>query len=125
MMKPVFWKRGGFSLVEVMIALVLLAIGMLAFAGLEVVAIRNMTFSKDYGRANTYAQQKVEEMKGMAWNSLQAGSDTLEGRFTRTWTVTTQGDMRTAQVTVNWVDTNHGTKTVTFFTDFYQNPSMP
>ena len=58
----------GFSLIEVMIALVLFAVGLLAFAGLEIVAVRNATYSKDYGKANTYAQQKVEEVKGTAWD---------------------------------------------------------
>lgn len=125
-MKRVLRDENGFSLIEVMIAVVLLAVGMLAFGGLQIIAIRNTTYSKDYGKANTYAQQKVEELKGTAWTSVSAGSDTLEERFTRTWTVTeTETDiMKSVRVTVSWVDPSHGTKTLTFYTDLYSNPSI-
>jgi prepilin-type N-terminal cleavage/methylation domain-containing protein len=117
----------GFSLIEVMIALVLFAVGLLAFAGLEVTAIRNSTYSKDYGKGNTYAQQKMEELKGTAWASLSAGSDTLEEKFTRTWTVaeTEAHLMKQVVVNVTWLDPSYGTKQVTFQTDLYSNPAMP
>lgn len=124
-MKRLLREKKGFTLVEVMIALVLLAVGMLAFAGLEIIAIRNTTFSKDYGKANIYAQQKIEEIKAMNWLSVTNGTDTLESdRYTRTWTVTTQGDMKTVSVTVSWLDPSHGTKTLTFYTDLYSNPAI-
>lgn len=117
-------KQRGFTLIEVMIALVLFAVGLMAFAGLEVLALRNMSYSKDYGKANTYAQQKVEEMKGSAWDSVTSGSDTLEGKFTRAWTVTTTGDVKTVTVTVSWVDPSYGTKRVSLQTDLYSNPAI-
>ena len=123
-MKKVWRRQEGFTLVEAMIALVLLTIGMLAFAGLEVIALRNVTFSKDYAKANTFAQQKVEEMKGTAWAAVSAGSDTLEERFTRNWTVATQGEVKNLSVTVSWLDSNFGTKKVSFYTDLYSNPSV-
>ena len=121
-MKRVWKRKEGFTLVEVMIAVVLFAIGLLAFAGLELVALRNVTFSKDYAKANTYAQQKVEELKGTAWASVSTGSDTLEQRFTRSWTVATQGEIKNLKVTVSWVDSHLGTKQVSFYTDLYSNP---
>ena len=117
--------KKGFSLIEVMIALVLFAVGLLAFAGLEIVAVRNASYSKDYGKANTYASQKVEEIKGTVWASVIAGSDTVEGKFTRTWAVTTTGDVKTVAVTVAWVDPSYGTKQVNLQTDFYLNPVIP
>ena len=124
-MKRVLRDANGFTLIEVMIALVLIAVGMLAFAGLEIIAIRNMTYSKDYGKANTYAQQKIEQIKATAWSSVTDGTDTLESnRYTRTWTVTTQGYMKTISVTVSWLDPSHGTKTLTFHTDLYSNPTI-
>ena len=123
--KRMLRTQKGFTLIEVMIALVLFAVGLLAFAGLEVVALRNSTYSKEYGKANTYAQQKVEELKGTAWGLVAAGSDKLEQRFTRTWTVTTTGDIKTLGVTVSWVDPSYGTKQVNLRTDFYSNPAMP
>ena len=126
-MKRMLRTEKGFTLIEVMIAIVLFAIGLLAFAGLEVVALRNSTYAKEYGKANTYAQQKVEEMKGTAWTSVSAGSDTLEGKFTRTWTVrVTETDiMKTVAVNVTWVDPSYGAKRVDLQTDLYSNPAMP
>ena len=124
-MKRMLRTEKGFSLIEVMIALVLFAVGLLAFAGLEILALRNSTYSKDYGKANTYAQQKVEQMKGTAWASVSAGSDTLEEKFTRTWTVTSTETVKTLAVTVAWVDPSYGTKRVNLQTDLYSNPAMP
>lgn len=124
-MKKMLRTEKGFSLIEVMIALVLFAIGLLAFGGLEILALRNATYSKDYGKANTYAQQKVEEMKGTNWASVSDGSDTVEGKFTRTWTVTTTGDVKTVAVAVAWVDPSYGTKQVNLQTDLYSNPAVP
>jgi len=129
-MKRLLQERKGFSLIEVMIAVVLLAVGMLAFAGIQIIAVRNMTYSKDYGKANTYAQNLMEHLKGLPWNDpeeLAPGTytETLENnRYTRTYTVTVQGDMKTVGVTVSWVDPSHGAKTLTFYTDLYSNPSI-
>ena len=124
-MKRMLRTERGFSLIEVMIAIVLFAIGLLAFAGLEIVAVRNATYSKEYGKANTYAQQKVEEMKGTDWAAVSTGSDTLEQRYTRAWTVTETGTVKTVAVTVTWVDPSNGTKQVNLQTDLYSNPEMP
>jgi prepilin-type N-terminal cleavage/methylation domain-containing protein len=119
------WKRKeGFTLVEVMISLVLFAIALLAFTGLEIIALRNMTFSKDYAKANTYAQQKIEELKGTAWDVVDAGSDAPEQKFTRNWIVATQGEIKNVSVTVSWLDSHFGTKQVSFYTDLYSNPSI-
>jgi len=117
-------NKKGFTLIEVMVAMVLFSVGLLAFAGLEVIVIRNMTFSKDYARANEYAQQKFEELKGTPWDEVAGGSDTLEGRFTRTWTQTTEGYIKHINVKVDWMDATYGQKTVTFYTDLYSNPTV-
>jgi type IV pilus assembly protein PilV len=125
LMKKMLLKRGGFTLIEVLISLVIFAVGMLSFAGLEVLAIKNMAFSRDYAKANTYAQQKVEELKSKAWGDVSdpVKPDTLEGKFTRTWGVTTKGDIKELTVTVSWSEPSYGAKTVTFYTDLYSNPS--
>ncbi len=117
-------EKKGFTLIEVMVAMVLFSVGLLAFAGLEVIVIRNMTFSKDYARANEYAQQKAEELKGTDWDTVSGGSDTLEGRFARTWTQTTEGYIKHIRVKVDWIDATYGSKTVTFYTDLYSNPDV-
>jgi len=122
-MKKILRHPKGFTLIEVLISLVIFAVGMLGYAGLQVVAIKNMAFSKDYAKANIYGQQLVEQLKSSAWANVSNGGDTLEGKFTRTWGVTTEGDIKHLAVTVNWLDPSYGTKTVTLHTDLYSNPS--
>jgi len=123
-MKKILKQRKGFTLIEVLISLVIFAVGMLGFAGLEVLAIKNMTFSKDYAKANIYGQQLVEQLKSATWANVSNGTDKLEEeKFTRTWGVTTEGDIKHLTVTVSWSEPSYGTKTVTFYTDLYSNPS--
>nr|HDO80263.1 prepilin-type N-terminal cleavage/methylation domain-containing protein [Candidatus Bathyarchaeota archaeon] len=55
----------GFSLLEVMIAFVILAIGLLGLAALQVTAIRGNAFSSGMTFATMLAQQKLEELKGL------------------------------------------------------------
>jgi len=122
-MRKILLQRKGFTLIEVLISLVIFAVGMLGYAGLEIVAIKNMAFSKDYAKANAYGQQLVEQLKSADWANVSNGTDTLEGKFTRTWGVTTEGDIKHLNATVSWSDPSYGTKTVTFYTDLYSNPS--
>jgi type IV pilus assembly protein PilV len=123
LMKKMLLKRGGFTLIEVLISLLIFAVGMLGYAGLEILAIKHMAFSKDFAKANTYAQQLVEQLKSTAWANVANGTDTLEGKFTRTWGVTTKGDIKELTVTVSWSEPSYGAKTVTLYTDLYSNPS--
>ena len=123
-MRRILRQRKGFTLIEVMVALVLFAVGILAFAGLEVIVMKNQTYSKDFAKANAYAQQKAEELKAADWTTIADGSDTLEGKFTRAWDQTQEGTIRHVSITVTWSDPSYGQKSVSFYTDLYSNPSV-
>jgi len=129
MMKRIVRQQKGFSLIEVLIALVIFAVGILGFAGLEIVAIKNTAFSKDLAKANAHAQQLVEQFKVKAFKDVALGSETssLEsGKFTRSVTVTenTAKDVKYLTISVRWTDPSYGPKTVTVSTEFYENPSI-
>jgi type IV pilus assembly protein PilV len=107
-------KSKGFSLIEVLIALVILAIALLALAGLMVQSTNSNSWGSHLTEASTFAQDKLEELRMTTWPNLDSGTDIKTGStgisYTRTWTVTTNaaGNLRTVAIDISWTDkTNH------------------
>jgi len=109
-----FLKRSkGFSLIEVLIALVILAISLLALAGLMVTTTKNNSSGAHVTEAATFAQDKLEELKVTPWANIVTGSDTVGGplistgiSYARSWTVATDGtgNVKTITITISWTD---------------------
>ena len=103
-------KPNGFSLIEVLVALVILSIALLALAGLMVYATTSNSFGGHMTEATTFAQDKLEDLRASSWVSMTPGSDHKPGStgldFSRRWSVNTNGDgtLRTVTITVNWND---------------------
>jgi type IV pilus assembly protein PilV len=115
-------KQSGFSLMEVLIALVFLAIGLLAIASLQGISVRGNMFSNNLMQGTYVAQDGIELIKNLPLTDakLQAGNynplpTILSGvTFSQSYTVVVNGNLRTIQYTVTWNDgINH---TVTFST---------
>ena len=74
-----FWgslnNQGGFSLLEVLMALVVVFLALLGFAGFSVVAHTGMTASEKMTRAVTLAQEKLEDVR----------RDGISSSLTTTW----------------------------------------
>lgn len=109
-------KSKGFSLIEVLIALVILSIAFLALAGLMVQTTKNNSFGGRITEAATFAQDKLEELRATSWVAITPGSDRKTGSaigtdYARNWTVTpnpTNGNLKEIAVTINWTDkTSH------------------
>lgn len=95
----------GFSIVELLVALTIIAIGVLAVAGLMPLARRSTIQSGDITRAIEYAQQKMEELKNMEYEDVTSGSDSM-GIFRRSWTVDADipmEDMKRITTKVSWI----------------------
>src|SRR5262245_26441488 len=58
----------GASMVELMVALVVLALGILAVGQLFPAGTRSQTRGKMQTSANLYAQQKIEQLRPLGWN---------------------------------------------------------
>lgn len=58
-------KDGGFTLIEVMVSIIVLAIGVLGLAPLMAVSMTGNAFSNEATRANVIAQDKIEELKNV------------------------------------------------------------
>ena len=121
-------RRGqlGFTIIEALVALVVMGFGILALAGMQATMSRNADDARQRTEAARLAQEKVEELRsftGIAatlvgqgtvnatainWNALANGSDTVttNAAYTRTWTFAgvTTDPSRPLTVTVAWTD---------------------
>jgi type IV pilus assembly protein PilV len=50
----------GFTLAEVLVSLVILAVGILAIAGMQIISIKGTSFSRYLTRASVLAQESLE-----------------------------------------------------------------
>jgi type IV pilus assembly protein PilV len=107
--KPAVKREDGFTLIEIMIALVVLSIGLVALAGLQISAMRGNTLSKRMTTAVSIANARVEQIKNMPYANIQSESSTqvTESNMTFTRQVTVNNDSpvantKTVNVTVTW-----------------------
>lgn len=112
-------KSNGFSLIEVLISLVILAISLLALAGLMTTTTRNTASGGHLTEAATFAQDRLEELRVTTWDNIVSGNDDstlIQGstginysstgiNYNRVWTVLDQNiNEKRVTVTVNWND---------------------
>ncbi len=135
-------NEGGFTLLELMIATVILAIGLLGVAGMQIVAINGNYFGKELTIANTLIAREIEGMKGISLDKVISKTEyiTFSGKdavysgmepssgFYYTM-VTTKGkgpddlaNTASLEVKVSWLDANgkkriHKSSTVLFNND--------
>jgi len=117
--RNILLKKGeGFTLLEVMIALVILSVGLLGLAALQLVSIKNNAFSSEMTYATMLAQQHAEILKSRAFtdSDLTAGQHSATGsskgvQYTVAWNVTDNTpdtDMKTINLTVQWTSLRQG-----------------
>ena len=68
-------RRQGLTLVEMMIAMVILSIGLLGVAGLQVRAITESKGGRHLSEASAMARNRVEELGRLAWDDTQLDDD--------------------------------------------------
>jgi type IV pilus assembly protein PilV len=105
-----FKKSAGFTLIEILIALVIFSISILAFAGLTVTATRSGSYGGRMTEAVTFAQDKLEELKANSWGNIVSGGDRKTGptgiNYTRNWKVLEKDtrNLKTVSITIDWKD---------------------
>lgn len=108
-------RSSGFTLIEVMIAMAIFAIGILAVASLQLWNVKNNSTGNFTTLATLLARAQMEQLKNVSdVTTLASGSDpnnpidangNAGGLFTRSWVVTnplTGNATRQIQVTVSW-----------------------
>ncbi len=127
-------NSNGFTLIEVMIAILILSVGMMAMALLQISAIRGGAFANQMTQAAIDGQDKIEELRNTNYSTLAGGQDTVVSgngmTYTRTWTVTespppgTTGPstfkMKTIHLTISWTGPEGQTHHVEFSTIVFQ-----
>lgn len=108
------YREQGVSLIEAMIAALILALAVLAITGLQVNTLADSGQSRVSTYALNFAEEKIEELRDFSrfdiYSALANGTDTQvsEGAtLTRAWTISACPNSATckqAQVTVTWVD---------------------
>ena len=112
-------KSKGFTMIEILIAMIILSIAFLGLAGLMIQTTKNNSFGGRITEAATVAQDKLEELRATSWVAITAGSDRINMNgmnFNRNWTIVpnsivapyTEPTLNTITIVVNWNDqTNH------------------
>jgi type IV pilus assembly protein PilV len=86
-------RECGFTLIEVMIALTIFAVGMLAIATMQLSAIKVNARANSLTQRTSYAQDKIEELVALPYtdgeldNGFHAGGTNTDG-FTISWDIT-------------------------------------
>jgi len=131
-------KIQGFSLLEALIAALVVAVAMLGLAQIQSVALLDSGDSRMKTHALNLAQEKIEELRTFAnqnrFEGYAGASDTATGAnaaFTRTWTITDcaalptpcSADLHYKQVNarVTWVDPKGATQTVQLTSNIAQS----
>jgi len=106
-------KSRGFSLIEILIAIVILSISLLALASLMVTTTQNNSFGGHMTEATTFAQDMLERLRVSPWENVVSNADQVTGstgiNYDRNWVVspnpTSPDDtLRTVSITINWND---------------------
>jgi prepilin-type N-terminal cleavage/methylation domain-containing protein len=83
-------SQRGFSLIEVLIAISVLAFGLLALSSAGGSGLSQLTRSREDMQYAADIQQEIDSLLARGWNNVTSDSALIRGRRVR-WTVTTAG----------------------------------
>jgi type II secretory pathway pseudopilin PulG len=142
-------RDSGFALLEALLAFVILAVGALAVTSLQGYLTSQSAVSKARTEALGMAEDKLEELRNYVWFEddsqvppLQVAADEdnytpadgthpdsgpelvqgVNAEFSRSWTITTMGDMKTLIVNVSWMDQRGEDQEVSLQSEVTWNP---
>jgi prepilin-type N-terminal cleavage/methylation domain-containing protein len=81
-------NRKGFTIVEIVLAITILLVGVLAFVGTSGYTARMLTRGNRSTKASFYAQERLETLASMRCANLAAGTSTSAGGvYSHVWTI--------------------------------------
>jgi type IV pilus modification protein PilV len=99
-------NQRGFSLIEILIAITVFAIGILAVGKMQITAIKGNSFANDLTEATTLAQDRMEKLIGLPYTDIE-DTNATNGRYNISWNITTDhpiDNTKTIRVNVGWTD---------------------
>lgn len=132
-------RTQGFTLVEVMIALVILAFGLLAMAAMQLTAMSGGRAGRHSTQAAVVARDQMETFQRLAWatvaptggwtapitvSSVPDGGPGTEQSYALTWRITNVDAnwIKNVDVRVTWNEPNFTGRTLTLSSTRYNDP---
>ncbi len=112
-------SRAGLTLIELMIALMILSFGLLAMANVQLESMRGSQRGRHFTQASVIAASQLERLQGLSWASIPVAAWTAPGpaqavmartepdvTYTVQWRVTAvvPGRVRAIDVRVAWTE---------------------
>lgn len=120
-------REGGFTVVEVLVAIVVLSITLMALGPIMAGISRGNRYGQHVTAASARVQEKIEELKSKPYDKVVNGSDVLTSPgMTRTWKVVSEpvsGALKEVDVSVSWKEPGNKSRTVSVKT--YIANAMP
>ena len=125
-MKRIRKNDKGFTLIEVMVSMVILAVGVLGLAPLMVLSIYSNTYSQDLTRATAVAQDRIEQLKNQGNFAVMPYTETtndIDGTYNRAIRVdnvstdcAVPAGVYRIKVTISWTDDKGMARSVDYYT---------
>jgi type IV pilus modification protein PilV len=117
-----FFEEKGFTLLEVLIGFVILAVGILAITAMQITSTKGGYFSNNVTQATILAQDKLENLRNLSYrdsdlSSGQHSEGAIQGTiFSRQYTIAEDAgnSIKTITVTIQWTD--RGNHNISFST---------
>ena len=78
----------GFTLVEALIAMVILSLGIIALISMQTTSVKGNSKARGISNASLLAQAKIEQFVGADFDTIVDGNETTaDGLYTISWTV--------------------------------------
>jgi type IV pilus modification protein PilV len=107
--------RDGFTIIEVIVAIIILAVGVLGLASTATVVTRQIGGGSQQGTAANLAASRFERMRARVCTTLASGGPTVTNGINERWFVTAVNDARLVRDSV-WYDTTRGERFFVFET---------
>lgn len=122
-LRPTLSRQAGFSLIEMLITIIVLASGLLAIGTMYGSIMNASTVAKQQSLAAVLGEKKLEELRGTGYAGVTGGADTVTAAsagagstadYSRSWSVTTASaySYKDVAITVSWTDSKNNTASI-------------